>query len=153
MAGAPADASKDTDEDFDFGIDDLESLDDEELSRLLEEDPSLEEELRAIEAAEEAGDTPPYADPSAAADEPSGRVAPVDMPPADEPPREEPPVQDPPRQEASEPELPPIENDTPARTSAFDDLDDLDFDDPRFPPEENPTILYSLSHKEWRNRA
>ena len=30
---------------------------------------------------------------------------------------------------------------------------DLDFDDPRFPPEENPTILYSLSHEEWRNRA
>ena len=29
---------------------------------------------------------------------------------------------------------------------------DLDFDDPRFPPEDNPTILYSLSHGEWRNR-
>lgn len=147
MAGAPADASKDTDEDFDFGIDDLESLDDEELSRLLEEDPSLEEELRAIEAAEEAGDTPPYADPSAAADEPSGRVAPVDMPPADEPPREEPPVQDPPRQEASEPELPPIENDTPARTSAFDDLDDLDFDDPADHGTEEPEAVSATSEE------
>ncbi|NCP25012.1 MAG: GNAT family N-acetyltransferase [Erythrobacter sp.] len=30
---------------------------------------------------------------------------------------------------------------------------DLDFDDSRFPPDENPTILYSLSHEEWRSRA
>ncbi|UVI39962.1 GNAT family N-acetyltransferase [Qipengyuania spongiae] len=30
---------------------------------------------------------------------------------------------------------------------------DLDFEDPRFPPEENPTILYSLSREEWRARS
>ena len=27
--------------------------------------------------------------------------------------------------------------------------EDLDFDDPRFPPEDNPTILYSLSQEAW----
>ena len=27
--------------------------------------------------------------------------------------------------------------------------EDLDFDDPRFPPEDNPTILYSLSREAW----
>ena len=30
---------------------------------------------------------------------------------------------------------------------------DLDFNDPRFPPEDNPTILYSLSREEWRSLA
>ena len=27
---------------------------------------------------------------------------------------------------------------------------DLDFDDPRFPPEDNPTILYSLDREAWK---
>ncbi|WP_233998091.1 GNAT family N-acetyltransferase [Erythrobacter sp. QSSC1-22B] len=27
--------------------------------------------------------------------------------------------------------------------------EDLDFDDPRFAPEDNPTILYSLTREEW----
>ena len=30
---------------------------------------------------------------------------------------------------------------------------DLDFEDPCFPPANNPTILYSLSREEWRNRS
>lgn len=30
---------------------------------------------------------------------------------------------------------------------------DLDFEDPRFPPADNPTILYSLSREEWRARS
>ncbi len=29
---------------------------------------------------------------------------------------------------------------------------DLDFDDPDFPPEENPTIQYSLTREQWENR-
>lgn len=30
---------------------------------------------------------------------------------------------------------------------------DLDFEDPRFPLTDNPTILYSLSGEEWRARS
>ena len=29
---------------------------------------------------------------------------------------------------------------------------DLDFDDPAFPPEDNPTIQYSISRAEWENQ-
>ena len=28
---------------------------------------------------------------------------------------------------------------------------ELDFSDPAFPPEDNPTIQYSLTHEQWEN--
>ena len=30
---------------------------------------------------------------------------------------------------------------------------DLDFDDPAFPPEDNPTILYALTREQWESRT
>ena len=29
--------------------------------------------------------------------------------------------------------------------------EDLDFSDPAFPPQDNPTIQYSLTHEQWEN--
>ncbi|MEM9233276.1 MAG: hypothetical protein AAGA69_03455 [Pseudomonadota bacterium] len=65
MTGSPVNAKDEaTDEfDIDFELDDLDDLDDEELQRLLEQDPALEEELRAIEAAEAAAAEAPAAEP------------------------------------------------------------------------------------------
>ena len=56
MTGSPVNAKEETDEelDLDFELDDLDALDDEELQRLLEQDPALEAELRAIEEQEAA---------------------------------------------------------------------------------------------------
>lgn len=51
MSGQPISPKEDDDEDYDFELD-LDNLDDAALQRLLEEDPALEEELNAIEAAE-----------------------------------------------------------------------------------------------------
>lgn len=51
MSGLPEE--KKSGEEFDFDLD-LDSLDDAALQKLLEEDPALEEELAAIEAAEQA---------------------------------------------------------------------------------------------------
>lgn len=54
MAGAPVNAENEDDFDFDldFDLDNLDDMDDEELQKLLEQDPELEAELRAIEEAE-----------------------------------------------------------------------------------------------------
>ncbi len=51
MSGHTANQSSDGADDLDFDLD-LDNLDDEALQRLLEEDPALEEELRALEAEE-----------------------------------------------------------------------------------------------------
>lgn len=62
MAGLPADASKGSEEEFEFDLDfdleDLDNMDDEELQRLLDEDPTLEAELKALEETDIAGDEP-----------------------------------------------------------------------------------------------
>ncbi|WOI53565.1 pilus assembly protein CpaE [Parvularcula sp. LCG005] len=53
MSGLPHSTNNASGDDHDFDLD-LDDLDDATLQRLLEEDPALEEELRAIEAAESA---------------------------------------------------------------------------------------------------